>query len=93
MKKQVKYIELGRCVLGESALVRPLDHPGWMVTNGAWVQTSPVQKIEPVSAGLRFETLNTVYVPVGLEETPPAAHLSAFPSLKRLAPEPYRRVV
>lgn len=93
MKKVVQYLELGRCVLGESAVVRPLDHPGPYVTNTMWVVTSPVLKIETCSAGLKFETMNSRYIPAGMEETPPAAQLSAFPPLKRLAPEPYKLVV
>jgi hypothetical protein len=61
MKRKVIYIRaLQPIVVGEGALVIPLNHPDTdMVTNGHAAWTSPVRSIAP--NGTTFETANSLY--------------------------------
>lgn len=62
-KKTVRYSQLGACMVGSSALLLPVDHPGPHVSNTKFVTTSTVLSFDP-ETGI-IETLNTRYVPVG----------------------------
>ena len=52
-------------VVGQSAVVRPVDHPSPLVSNKTYVKTSPVVMVD-YDSGV-FETKNTRYVPVAEE--------------------------
>jgi len=45
--------------VGESAIIRPIDHPSGYVSNTTWSTTSEVLKYSSVDH--LFETLNTMY--------------------------------
>lgn len=51
--------------VGSGAVVRPIDHPGSLVSNTKHVHTSPVITYDPVSGV--FETQNTLYYPESLK--------------------------
>lgn len=72
-KQRVRYIDLGYCVIGQSAVVLPLDHPSDLVSNRTWAQTSPVVSIIDQANGKVFETRNTVYWPAETDESLPEA--------------------
>lgn len=60
MKKIVHYRELEHCVVGQNALVFPIDHPdSERISNKKLVMTSVVQSVNPETG--EFETLNTIY--------------------------------
>ena len=65
MKQLVKYIDLGFCVVGCQALVMPLNHPSELVENRVWATTTEVLSLDWTPYGPRFETLNTIYEPIG----------------------------
>lgn len=52
-------------VVGQSAMVRPVDHPSPLVSNKTYAKTSPVVMVD-YDSGV-FETENTRYVPVAEE--------------------------
>lgn len=58
IKPTVHYKEVSEVVIGESACVFPVDHPG--VSNKNYVMTSRVVAYDPETE--RFETENTLYV-------------------------------
>lgn len=73
----VRYIDLGHCVIGQPAMVIPLDHPGPGVTNRIWARTSPVRAINRLPNGdIEFWTMNSHYIPadIGLPVRHPARY-------------------
>ena len=62
VKPVVHYEELLFCTVGGCALVKPVDHPGDLVSNQQYVRTSTVQAFD-VDSG-EFETRNTRYQPL-----------------------------
>lgn len=66
MKPIVQYIDLGFCVLGCPADVKPYDHPN-QALNRTWVRTTHVRALCWTPDGPAFETRNTRYVPYPAE--------------------------
>lgn len=69
MKPIVQYIDLGFCVLGCPADVKPYDHPRREL-NQVWVRTTNVLAMYWTPDGPAFETRNTRYVPCPTEPEP-----------------------
>ncbi len=59
MKQIVHYVGLASdLIVGQSALVYPVDHPSEFVSNNYWAMTSPVVEIRECGT---FFTKNTEY--------------------------------
>lgn len=62
MNKPVVHYEIAHnnhIIVGESAIIQPIDHPSGYVTNTTWASTSEVLKYSEEDH--IFETLNTMY--------------------------------
>lgn len=63
MKPEIRYTDLGECVIGRPALVFTQEHHT-LTTKDKWRETSPVVAIAPMMLnGPVFETENTIYLP------------------------------
>lgn len=63
-KRKVIYIKaLTPLIVGQPAIVIPLNHPSDLVVNGHQCYTTPIQTIAP--NGTTFSTRNTLYVLIG----------------------------
>jgi hypothetical protein len=82
-KPQIKYADLAKCVLHESATVYVVEHPG-STTRNAWRRTSPVQRfIRHTYGGPVFETANSIYLPCQ-DEVPGEPHKVHVHKLKQV---------
>lgn len=66
-KPTVHYKEVSAIVIGESTYVFPVDHPSSYVSNTTYTRTSKVVAHDPETG--RFETKNTIYVPLNEQQT------------------------
>lgn len=72
MKPTVRYIDLGKLVVGESARALVRLHPLMHQPVPFWVRTSIVQRIRSVTpVGPVFETMNSIYTPIPTDESLP----------------------
>jgi hypothetical protein len=60
-KPRVKYSSLVYAEVGHCALLRPIDHPSYFVSNEKVARTSKVLSYNRDTG--RIETENTVYIP------------------------------
>lgn len=68
VKPEVRYIDLGNCLLGESADVKLESHHSCILPGPCWVHTSKVLRfIRATLSGPVFETQNTIYTPAPVE--------------------------